>query len=72
MTFELQFEQAERQAAKETAIKAAEQKQARVQQAEQERKRQTSLLRKRTRTGQPVMKHRIDKILSQLQSPDQT
>ena len=45
---------------------AAERK-ARIAEVEKQRKRQTTLLRKKTRSGQPVMKHRIDKILDALQ-----
>jgi rRNA processing len=36
--------------------------------AQQRRKQQAAQFRKRTRTGQPVMKYRIDKVLEQLQS----
>ena len=61
--------QADQRAAREEAIRIADQKRARLQQVEQERKQQTALLRKRTRTGQPVMKHCIDKLLAQLQGP---
>ena len=53
----------ERQAAQQ----AAAERKARVAEVEKQRKQQTSLLRKRTRSGQPVMKHRIHKILDALQ-----
>lgn len=36
--------------------------------AQQRRKQQSVQFRKRTRTGQPVMKYRIGKVLEQLQS----
>lgn len=36
--------------------------------ARQRRKQQAAQFRKRTRTGQPVMKYRINKVLEQLQS----
>lgn len=49
------------------AQQEAAERRARVAEVERQRKRQTSLLRKRTRSGQPVMKHRIDKLLDALQ-----
>ena len=39
-----------------------------VAEAERRRKQQTKMLRKRTHQGQPVMRYRMDKILSQLQT----
>ncbi len=39
-----------------------------VAEAERKRKQQTKVLRKRTHQGQPVMRYRMDKILSQLQA----
>ena len=33
----------------------------------QERSKKTKLMRKRTKTGQPVMKHRLDSLLSQIE-----
>ena len=52
---------------KQAAQKAAAERHARVAEVEKQRKQQTSLLRKKTRSGQPVMKHRIDKLLETLQ-----
>ena len=48
-----------------------EERRGRVAAAEKERKRAGKLLRKRTRQGQPVMRFRMDKILSQLQAEAQ-
>ena len=59
------------QAAVEEARLAARQKseehRAKVAKVQQQRKQQTSLLRKRTKTGQPVMRHRIEKLLDSIQ-----
>lgn len=52
---------------KQAAQKAAAERRARVAEMERQRKQQTSLLRKKTRSGQPVMKHRIDRLLETLQ-----
>ena len=52
---------------RQLAQKEAAERRARVAEVERQRKQQTSLLRRKTRTGQPVMKHRIDKILDALQ-----
>lgn len=49
------------------AQKEAAQRRAKVAEVERQRKQQTSLLRKKTKSGQPVMKHRIDKLLETLQ-----
>ncbi|KAL3136954.1 hypothetical protein ABBQ32_006558 [Trebouxia sp. C0010 RCD-2024] len=49
------------------AQREAAERRARVAEVEKQRKRQTSLLRKKTRSGQPIMKHRIDKLLDALQ-----
>ena len=52
---------------KQAAQEAAAERRARVAEVERQRKQQTSLLRKKTRSGQPVMRHRIDKLLESLQ-----
>lgn len=52
---------------KQAAQKEAAERRAKVAEVERHRKQQTSLLRKRTRSGQPVMRHRIDKLLESLQ-----
>ena len=52
---------------KQAAQQAAADHKARVTEVEKQRKQQTSLLRKKTKRGQPVMRHRIDKILNALQ-----
>lgn len=39
-----------------------------VAEAERRRKQQTKMLRKRNHQGQPVMRYRMDKILSRLQA----
>ena len=49
---------------------AAEHKQ-RMQQKLQERTKKTKLMRKKTRSGQPVLKYRLDSILSQLEQDAQ-
>lgn len=53
---------------RQAAQKAAAERRARVAEVEKQRKHQTTLLRKKTKTGQPVMRHRIDKILDALQA----
>ncbi|KAL0033083.1 hypothetical protein WJX79_002139 [Trebouxia sp. C0005] len=50
----------------QAAQKQAAERRDRVAKVEKQRKQQTALLRKKTRTGQPIMKHRIDKILDAL------
>ena len=57
--------------ARERKRKEIEERRGRVAAAEKERKQATKLLRKRTRQGQPVMRFRMDKILSQLQAEQQ-
>ena len=57
--------------AREQALQAAEEHQRKVAAARQQRKHETELLRKRTRSGQPVMKFRIDKLLGKLQGHQQ-
>ena len=52
---------------KQAAQQAAAERWARVAEVEKQRKQQTTLLRKKTRSGQPIMKHRIDKLLETLQ-----
>lgn len=62
--------QADKEAAlqeQQMAQRAAAERRAKVADVEKQRKKQTTLLRKKTRSGQPVMKHRIDKILDALQ-----
>jgi hypothetical protein len=56
--------EAEARAAKQRDI---EERQAKAAQAQQHRKQQTNALRKKTRTGQPVMKYRINQLLDKLQ-----
>jgi len=51
----------------EKAAAAARERQKKVAVVEKQRKKQKGLFLKRTKRGQPVMKHRIDKILGQLQ-----
>lgn len=51
----------------QAAQREAADRRARVAEVQRQRKQQTSLLRKKTRSGQPVMKHRIDKLLDALQ-----
>lgn len=53
--------------ARHAAQKQAEEHRAKVAKVQQQRKQQTSLLRKRTKTGQPVMRHRIEKLLDSIQ-----
>lgn len=50
----------------QAAQKQAAERRERVAKVEKQRKQQTALLRKKTRTGQPIMKHRIDKLLDAL------
>ena len=52
----------------QAAQKQAAERRDRVAKVEKQRKQQTALLRKKTRTGQPIMKHRIDKLLDALQT----
>lgn len=52
--------------ARATALEAAALRRERAEAAEARRKEKTALLRKRTSRGQPVMKYRIDGILSKL------
>lgn len=52
----------------QAAQKQAAERKDRVAKVEKQRKQQTALLRKKTRTGQPIMKHRIDKLLDALQT----
>mmetsp|Transcript_4944 Transcript_4944/g.14236 ORF Transcript_4944/g.14236 Transcript_4944/m.14236 type:complete len:186 (+) Transcript_4944:254-811(+) len=60
-------EKAAEQRAREEAKQEAQHRQAQRQQSAQQRKKQSALMRKKTRSGQPVMKFRINKILGQLQ-----
>lgn len=55
---------------KDRAQKAAEneEKQKKLQRSELGRKKQRELYFKKTKRGQPVMKHRIDTLLGKLQS----
>lgn len=53
---------------KEEQRLAAQRRREEVAQARQRRKQQTTQFRKRTRTGQPVMKYRIGMLLEQLQA----
>ena len=46
----------------------ARDRQKKVAAVEKQRKKQKGLYLKKTKRGQPVMKHRIDKILGQLQA----
>jgi hypothetical protein len=46
----------------------AKERQNKVAKVEKQRKKQKGLYLKKTKRGQPVMKHRIDKILGQLQA----
>jgi hypothetical protein len=62
------FRQAAAAAEREAAVRAAAEHRARVAEAEARRRAQGALLRKRTHTGQPVMRFRIDKLLGQLQA----
>ncbi|DBB13758.1 TPA: hypothetical protein ACH3X3_000766 [Trebouxia sp. C0006] len=50
----------------QAAQKQAAERRDRLAKVEKQRKQQTALLRKKTRTGQPIMKHRIDKLLDAL------
>jgi rRNA processing len=60
--------QAEAQRLKEQKLQEAVRRKEEQARAQQRRKQQAAQFRKRTRTGQPVMKYRIDKVLEQLQS----
>lgn len=64
---EKEAEQEEQRRQKEEQRLAAEKRREEVAQARQRRKQQTTQFRKRTRTGQPVMKYRIGKVLEKLQ-----
>ena len=57
-------EEAERGAAQKLA---AEHRQ-KLSAAQHRRQKQTKLMRKKTRSGQPVMKHRLDSILDKLEA----
>lgn len=59
--------QAAEEEAHQAAQRQAEEHRAKVARTEQQRKQQTSLLRKRTNSGQPVMRHRIEKLLDAIQ-----
>jgi len=61
-------QQAEAQREKEEKRRAAEARRGEQAKVQQRRKQQSALFRKKTRTGQPVMKYRIGKVLEQLQS----
>ena len=60
----VQKAEAEARAARQRDI---EERKAKAAQAQQQRKLQTNVLRKKTRTGQPVMKYRINQLLDKLQ-----
>lgn len=60
--------QAEAQRLREQQLQEAVRRKEEQARAQQRRKQQAAQFRKRTRTGQPVMKYRIDKVLEQLQS----
>ena len=64
----LVLRQAAQQAAKDEAMQVAHEREAQRQQAMQRRKQQHASFRKKTKTGQPVMSVRINKILGQLQT----
>ena len=53
---------------KAKSAKEMEEKQKQVLMAEKGRKKQRELFLKKTKRGQPVMKHRIDRLLSKLQA----
>ncbi|CAG9464280.1 unnamed protein product [Pedinophyceae sp. YPF-701] len=57
---------AEAEAARAEAHRAAEERQRKAEETQKRRKEKTAVLRKRTRRGQPVMKHRLDDILGKL------
>lgn len=60
--------QAAEQRARQDERWGVEQRAAQRQQTAQQRREENALMRKKTRSGQPVMKFRIDKILGKLQS----
>ena len=60
--------QADAQRLREQRLQEAVRRKEEQARAQQRRKQQAAQFRKRTRTGQPVMKYRIDKVLEQLQS----
>ncbi|GIL72973.1 hypothetical protein Vretifemale_3216 [Volvox reticuliferus] len=60
-------EKAEKQRAKETALKEREERIKQMAVAEKSRKEQKHLYFKRNAKGQPLMRYRMDKLLSQIQ-----
>ncbi|GLC38950.1 hypothetical protein PLESTB_000464800 [Pleodorina starrii] len=60
-------EKAEKQKAKEQAMKEREERMKKVAAVEKARKEQKHLHFKRTATGQPLMRYRMEKLLSQIQ-----
>ena len=54
--------------AREAAGRAAAEHRAKVAASKLQRKKRTQVMRKRTSSGQPVMKHRIEGMLSTLQN----
>ena len=60
--------QNEKRLAHEKAEQEAEEKQKHRAAMEKERKKRNKLFLKKTKRGQPVMKHRIDKVLEKLQA----
>ena len=58
--------QAAAEEARAEAEKAAAQHRQQMAQRQQERKKQTQLMRKVTKSGQPVMKYRIDMLLDKI------
>ena len=59
--------QATQQAARHEAIRVAKEREAQRQLALKRRKQQNASFRKKTKTGQPVMSVRVNKILSRLE-----
>jgi len=67
LEWEVSVQSAKRAEGEKRAAQAKE-RQKKVAIVEKQRKKQKGLYLKRTKRGQPVMKHRIDKILGQLQA----
>ena len=60
--------QDKKQAERDKAHKEAEDRRRRIVETEKQRSKQKEKFLKRTKSGQPVMKHRVDKLLSKLQA----
>ena len=60
--------QDEKRLKREKAEQEAEERQRHRAAMEKERKKRNKLFLKKTRRGQPMMKHRIDKVLEKLQA----